>query len=71
MKYLFVALLLASVGICLSPEPVPHCSYPKYAASEFPITLHEVQKFNLDEYFTGFNLEFNLTSSRPDFVYLT
>jgi hypothetical protein len=29
-----------------------------------------VQLYNLDDYFTGFNLEFNLSSSAPDFVRL-
>lgn len=71
MKYLFVVLLLVGLTICLSPEPIPSCTAPRFIPNEIPISLHEVQTFNLDDYFTGFNLEFNLTSSAPDFVYLT
>lgn len=71
MKYLFLALLLISVGSAMSPEPVPSCTSPRFQMSDIPISLNEVQSYNLDEYFTGFNLEFNLSSSAPDFVYLT
>lgn len=71
MKYLFTILLIVAVAFSLSPEPIPTCTSPKFQASDLPITLNEVQSFNLDNYFTGFNLEFNLSSSAPDFAYLT
>ncbi len=71
MKYLFLALLLIGIGFANSPEPVPSCTAPRFQMSDIPISLNEVQSYNLDEYFTGFNLEFNLSSTAPDFVYLT
>ncbi len=70
MKYLFVAFLVVSIASGLSPEPIPTCTPPKYEANDIPISLNEVQSYDLDDYFTGFNLEFNLSSSAPDFVYL-
>lgn len=71
MKYLFTIILLLVAASSLSPEPVPTCTGPRFQPNDIPISLNEVQTYNLDEYFTGFNLEFNLSSSAPDFAYLT
>ena len=71
MKYLFAIFLLLVVTFALSPEPVPTCNGPKFEPNDIPVSLHETQSYNLDDYFTGFNLEFNVSSSAPDFVYLT
>jgi hypothetical protein len=56
MKYLFTILLLAAASYALSPEPLPSCTSPKFEANDLPISLNEAQSFNLDDYFTGFNL---------------
>ena len=72
MKYLFVVVsLLACTALCLSPEPLPTCTTPKIQLNMLPVSLNEIQTFNLNNLFTGFNLDFNLSSSTPDFVYLT
>lgn len=72
MKYLFVVLsLLLWAGIGYSPEPLPTCTTPKIQLSSLPVSLNEIQSINLNNLFTGFNLDFNLSSSTPDFVYLT
>lgn len=71
MKYLFAIFLLVGIGLALSPEPIPTCNGPRFEPNDIPVSLHETQTYNLDDYFTGFNLEFNLTSAAPDFAYLT
>ena len=72
MKYLFVVVsLVACTALCLSPEPLPTCTTPKIQLNMLPVSLNEIQTFNLNNLFTGFNLDFNLSSSTPDFVYLT
>lgn len=72
MKYLFVVLLvLVWTASCVSPEPVPTCTTPKIQLNELPISVNEVQTFDLNNIFTGFNLDFNLSATAPDFVYLT
>lgn len=72
MKYLFVVLtiLLTYQVSTYSPEPLPTCTTPKIQLNQFPISLHEVQSFPVDDLFTGFNLDFNLTDDAPDFVLL-
>ena len=69
MKYLFVGIVLVWAAMALSPEPAPTCSPPTVFFKEFPITLNEIQTFNVDDLFTGFNLQYNLSSSAPDFVH--
>ena len=71
-RYACLALVLA---ICLlatvhaSKVPLPSCNSPKIALQDWPISLHETQQFNLDNFFSGYNL--NLTiPSKPDFVQL-
>ena len=71
MKYLFVALItliLATTLLAYSPEPIPICQQPSVNLKDLPISLMETQTFNLNELFYGFNLEFNLSDSAPDFA---
>lgn len=70
MKYLFCILALLLAVHAYSPEPLPSCSNPKNLINQFPVSLHEIQTYHLDEYFTGFNLEFSIPSSHPDFIQL-
>lgn len=35
------------------------------------MSVNEIQTFNVNDLFTGFNLDFNLSSTAPDFVQLT
>lgn len=72
MKYLFVVVgLLLCTASCLSPEPVPTCTTPKVQLSQLPVSLNEIQTFNLNNLFTGFNLDFNVSKEAPDWIYLT
>ena len=70
MKYLLVAVLLLTLGTALSPEPIPSCSVPKIQLKDLPVSVNEIQSFNVNDLFTGFNLDFELSSSAPDFVRL-
>lgn len=70
MKYLLVAVLLLVAAAGLSPEPIPSCSTPNIVLQDLPVSLNEIQSFNVNDIFTGFNLDFELSSTTPDFVYL-
>jgi hypothetical protein len=52
-----------------SKAPVPTCNSPKIALQDLPISLHETQHFNLDDIFSGYNLNITIPS-KPDFVHL-
>jgi len=59
MKYLLATLLLLllpSLTLCYSPEPLPFCQQPSVLLKDLPISLHETQAFNMNELFYGFNL---------------
>ena len=71
MKYLFVICSVLVLALALSPEPIPTCNGPKFQLKDIPVSLGETLSYNIDDYFTGFNLEFNLSSSAPNFAYLT
>lgn len=74
MKYLLVTVitcLLASSLLAYSPEPVPICQQPSVHLKSLPISLHEMQTYNMNDFFYGLNLEFNLSESAPDFVRLS
>ena len=58
MKYLLVTVLLVTLGAGLSPEPIPTCSTPKIELRNLPVSLNEIQTFNVNDLFTGFNLDF-------------
>lgn len=69
MKYLLVTLLLLiSPALCYSPEPLPLCQQPTVLLKDLPISLFETQAFNMNEMFYGFNLEYNVSASAPNFV---
>ncbi len=73
MKYLLAALvtlLLASTLLAYSPEPIPICQQPSVNLKDLPISLFETQTFNMNDFFYGLNLEFNLSETTPDFVRL-
>lgn len=56
MKYLLSILLVLALVASQSPEPIPTCTGPRFEPNDLPISINEVQTYNLDDYFTGFNL---------------
>lgn len=61
-----LALLLTVVSPA-SKAPVPTCNSPKINLLDFPISLHETQTYNMNDIFSGYNL--NLTiPTKPSFV---
>lgn len=65
-------ILLLSIVVLLSamsPEPVPTCSTPQIKLKDLPISLNEIQTFNANELFKGYNLNYSLVGA-PDFVYM-
>jgi len=65
-------LLLAAVLLSLaaaSRVPVPSCSSPKINLQDFPISLQETQSFDMNDIFSGYNLNITIPN-RPDFVFL-
>lgn len=42
----------------LSPEPVPTCSKPDILLKDLPISPFEVQSFNMNDIFKGYNLKY-------------
>lgn len=68
MKYLLL-LFLIWTSLSYSPQPVPTCNPPSVTLKDVPITLHETQLYNVNDFFTGFNLQYNLSSSAPAFAF--
>ena len=69
MKYLLILLVIA-LAFAQNSEPVPSC-HPNFAGfKDFPVAVGEYQMYNIDDFFTGFNLDFQLSDS-PSFVHLT
>lgn len=66
---LLLLLSIIILAFSLSPEPVPTCSVPDVTLKDFPISIDEIQSFNANEIFTGYNLNFTLVGA-PDFVLL-
>lgn len=64
---LILLLSLVVIALCLSPEPVPTCSAPHITLKDLPISLNEIQTFNPNEMFHGYNLNYTLLGN-PDFV---
>ena len=48
MKYLFVFVILLCGVTTLSPEPLAKCTSPSLEYLELPISVQEVQRFNLN-----------------------
>jgi len=66
---LFLLLSVVIVVYTISSEPVPTCSSPYIGFRDFPISLNEIQQFNANEIFKGYNLNYTLINA-PDFVYM-
>lgn len=65
---LCLALLLTLSAA--SKVPVPTCSSPKTPLLDLPISINEVQSWNLNDIFSGYNLNITIPSSKPEFVFL-
>lgn len=66
------ALLVLAAVLCAvlaSKVPIPTCNSPKVTFNDFPISLQETQSFNMNDYFSGYNLKITIPN-RQDFVYL-
>jgi len=61
-------LLLASLAAA-SKAPVPTCNAPDVTLGQFPISLHETQTYNMNDIFTGYNLNMSIPV-KPNFVYI-
>ncbi len=68
MKLLLLLSFLV-LAMTISPEPVPTCSKPDIAMKDMPISPSEVQSYNLNEIFKGYNLNYSLVGA-PSFVHL-
>ena len=51
---------LVIVALAISPEPVPTCSRPDITLKDLPISPNEMQTYNLNDIFKGYNLKYNL-----------
>lgn len=74
VKYLFkpytsLLLLLALLALLASASkvPVPTCNAPRISELYLPISLQETQTFNMDEFFGGYNLNYDIVS-KPAYV---
>jgi hypothetical protein len=66
--WLFFAALLLSLATA-SKAPIPSCNSPRIALQDFPISIQETQSFDMNDIFTGYNLNITIPS-RPEFVFL-
>lgn len=64
-----VLLSLIVIAIAISPEPVPTCSRPHVVLKDLPISPNEIQSFNMNDIFKGYNLNYQLIGA-PNFVHL-
>jgi len=69
MRQIFLLSILIVIVFSISPEPVPTCSKPDITLKDLPISPFEVQSFNLNDIFKGYNLNYQLIGN-PDFVTL-
>lgn len=68
MKHiLLLSIIVLAFG--LSPEPVPTCNVPHITLKDLPISLNEVQSFNVNDIFKGYNLNYSLIGA-PSFAFL-
>jgi hypothetical protein len=65
--WLFFVAVLLSVAAA-SKVPVPSCNSPKINLQDYPISLQEVQSFNMNDVFSGYNLNISIPN-RPEFVF--
>lgn len=54
-----------------STEPVPSCRPNLAGFKDIPVAIGEYQMYDIDGFFTGFNLEFELSPEAPSFAHLT
>jgi hypothetical protein len=66
--FLLLAALLLSLAAA-SVAPVPTCNSPRTALQDLPISLRETQSFDLNDFFSGYNLNFSIPT-KPEFVFL-
>ena len=66
---LLLIISIVVLAAAISPEPIPTCSRPDSVERIFPISVNEVQTFNVNDIFKGYNLNYTLVGA-PDFVYL-
>lgn len=66
--FLLLVTLLFSLAQA-SVAPVPSCSSPRIALQDLPISLRETQSFDLNDFFSGYNLNFSIPT-KPEFVFL-
>lgn len=66
--FLILAALLLSLAAA-SVAPVPTCNSPRIALQDLPISLRETQSFDLNDFFSGYNLNFSVIT-KPEFVFL-
>jgi len=69
MRHIFLLSLLIVIAFSISPEPLPTCSKPHITLKDLPISPFEVQSFNMNDIFKGYNLNYQLFG-QPDFVML-
>jgi len=55
---LFLLLSIVIVAFAISPEPIPTCSRPDVTLKDLPISPDEMQHFNLNDIFKGYNLNY-------------
>lgn len=65
---LFFLVLLLTTALA-SKVPSPICNSPKIKLQDLPVSLREVQNYNLNNIFSGYNLNITIPD-KPDFVYL-
>ncbi len=56
----FLVLSLLIVAIAISPEPIPSCSRPNITLKDLPISPNEMQTYNLNDIFKGYNINYTL-----------
>lgn len=76
VKYLFdgglsvcLLALLFVLSTCASRQPTPNCTAPKVILRDLPISPQEMQSFNLNNFFTGYNLNIS-ANTKPEFATL-
>jgi hypothetical protein len=66
---LILLLSIVVLALTISPEPVPTCNVPHFTLKDFPISLNEIQNFNANDIFQGYNLNYSLIGA-PNFVFM-
>jgi hypothetical protein len=68
IKFVLIITLL-TFAQSASKQPIPTCNSPKVNLQNFPISLQETQDYNMNDFFSGYNLNITILN-KPDFVYL-